>query len=162
MLAARGAAAAWAALLLAALAAAPAGGEWVVADGDGRACADMSLCTPSNLTWEVPVTYDAAAGCALLVRKGLRDIHLRGDSFQRHLYVGLVLTLSGASPVSQACPGAHTPAGLVWYQAWIATCLRGAPAMGRPGSAPTKRPCLQRRGARPAGAACNATPGTSK
>ena len=87
-------AAALTALLLAA-AAAPGAGEWVVADDTKRQCGDLTLCTASNLTWSVERVYDRAAACELLARKGLVDLHFWGDSFQRHIFVGLALTLTG-------------------------------------------------------------------
>ncbi|KAK9833262.1 hypothetical protein WJX81_000764 [Elliptochloris bilobata] len=40
-------------------------------------------------------TYDTETGCELLARKGIKDIHLYGDSYQRHIFVGLALTLTG-------------------------------------------------------------------
>ena len=84
-------------ILLLAAAAAPGAGEWVVADDVERQCGDLTLCTASNLTWAVERVYDRAAGCALLARKGLVDLHFWGDSFQRHIFVGLALTLTGAA-----------------------------------------------------------------
>lgn len=92
-------AAALVALLLAVAAAPGAGhssGEWVVAEDAERQCGDLKLCTASNLTWSLERVYDRAAACELLARKGLVDLFFRGDSFQRHIFVGLALTLTGA------------------------------------------------------------------
>ena len=89
-------------ILLIAAAAAPGAYEWVVADDAERQCGNLTLCTASNLTWSVARVYDRAAGCELLARKGLVDLHFWGDSFQRHIFVGLALTLTGAHPALPA------------------------------------------------------------
>ena len=87
-----------AALLLLALAV-PAAGIWVVAQDTDRLCMDLNLCTAKNYTWgHIPMHYDKEEACSLLTRKGVTTLHLYGDSFLRHVYIGLVLTLTGELP----------------------------------------------------------------
>ena len=84
-----------AALLLLALAV-PAAGVWMVAQDTDRLCGGLNLCTAKNYTWgHLPMHYDKEEACSLLTRKGVRTMHLYGDSFLRHVYIGLVLTLTG-------------------------------------------------------------------
>ncbi len=83
-------------VLLAALAV-PVSGQWdlVAPEDTNRLCQDLRLCTASQYTWSTASTYDNQSGCALLKRKGIKQMTLCGDSYMRHLYLGLTLTLSG-------------------------------------------------------------------
>ena len=72
-----------------------AAAEWVPAAA-AQTCRDKLLCVgSSNLTWPIAHEYGAEDGCAMLASKGLRSVEFYGDSFMRHLYEGLVLTLTG-------------------------------------------------------------------
>ena len=77
----------------------PAAGSWMPASDTDRLCGDLGLCTSSNHTWStLRSAFDADTACALLARKGVKVLRFYGDSYQRHLYVGLVLTLTGDLP----------------------------------------------------------------
>lgn len=57
------------------------------------------MCTKSHHTW-IPddprfVFYDNETACSLLVQQGIKLITFQGDSFQRHLYAALLITLNG-------------------------------------------------------------------
>ena len=70
-------------------------GSWVMADGD--ICAKY-LCSSSGLTWKSPqITqiYDRISGCEALIKKGVSSITFHGDSFVRHIYAALMITLNG-------------------------------------------------------------------
>jgi hypothetical protein len=88
-------AAACAVALLLLLSGSPAAGEWVPAESE-QTCRDKLLCVGSNLTWATPHEYGAEDGCAAFASKGIKAVEFYGDSFMRHLYEGLVLTLTGA------------------------------------------------------------------
>jgi hypothetical protein len=81
--------------LLLLLARSPAAGEWVPA-ASARTCEEKLLCVGSNVTWATAHEYGAEDGCRAIASKGLTAIKFYGDSFMRHMYEGLVLTLTGA------------------------------------------------------------------
>ncbi len=81
--------------LLLLLVGSPAAGEWVPA-ASARTCEEKLLCVGSNVTWATAHEYGAEDGCRAIASKGLTAIKFYGDSFMRHMYEGLVLTLTGA------------------------------------------------------------------
>ena len=57
------------------------------------------------MTWATAREYAAGEGCRLLASKGLRAVEFNGDSFMRHMYEGIGLTLTRAR---LRCTSGHT------------------------------------------------------
>lgn len=66
-----------------------------------RECGHLRLCTPKNLTFHLfqgtprEAPLDHISGCAVLERSGVHTLYFSGDSYMRHIFLGLYYTLSG-------------------------------------------------------------------
>jgi len=61
-------------------------------------CRMMHLCTPTKHTWVGDhryALYDNVTGCEALLRKGVTKIMYYGDSYMRHIYAAMLITLNG-------------------------------------------------------------------
>jgi hypothetical protein len=61
-------------------------------------CENRFMCTRNNLTW-IPkyhnVIFDHKTACKALIDKGIKKILFYGDSFMRHIYGGMLISLNG-------------------------------------------------------------------
>ena len=58
----------------------------------------MHLCTPTKKTWigsHLYTIYDNTTGCEALLNKGVTKIMFYGDSYMRHIYAAMLMTLNG-------------------------------------------------------------------
>lgn len=79
-------------------------GVWAQSTNPDFECSELHLCTHLNETFylkgetgsggESPF-FDREKGCALLEREGIRKIYFVGDSYMRHIYQAMMITLSG-------------------------------------------------------------------
>ena len=67
--------------------------EWVKLGKNSSTC-QLHVCTPQGYTANIPALPRKDA-CAALLERNITKIRFGGDSFVRHLYVALVLWLSG-------------------------------------------------------------------
>mmetsp|Transcript_5209 Transcript_5209/g.11377 ORF Transcript_5209/g.11377 Transcript_5209/m.11377 type:complete len:314 (-) Transcript_5209:254-1195(-) len=82
-------------------------GEWVPASpGD----CEQLMCTPSNLTWsgDYNQTYYNNTTGDLLVSKGVRKVFFSGDSYLRHIFQALLITLRGDFQFGSLAKEFHT------------------------------------------------------
>ena len=74
-------------------------GEWVKPESpDSQECKQY-LCTPSGHIWKQKTNplklYNNVTGCDALVAKGIKKILFYGDSYLRHVYAAMLITLNG-------------------------------------------------------------------
>lgn len=75
-------------------------GVWEkVVDQDKAAECSHYLCTPDGLIWRQKsapaIFYNYVNGCEALAKKGITKISFYGDSYMRHLYQSMLITLNG-------------------------------------------------------------------
>jgi len=61
-------------------------------------CKTMHLCTPTKHTWVGShryTVYNDTTGCDALLHKGVTKIMFYGDSYMRHIYAAMLITLNG-------------------------------------------------------------------
>jgi hypothetical protein len=87
-------------------------GSWKEHTSD-REC-DHYLCIPTtNLTW-TPNTYqnkfyDNVTACDALLKRGVREILFYGDSYMRHIYAAMLITLNGNYEAGSLSNPTNTP-----------------------------------------------------
>jgi hypothetical protein len=73
-----------------------ADGYW--SNRSSSVCKTMHLCTPTKHTWVGShryTVYNDATGCDALLHKGVTKIMFYGDSYMRHIYAAMLITLNG-------------------------------------------------------------------
>ena len=69
---------------------------WRINQESPYLCHLNHLCTPSRRMWETNSTlYFSNDACELLTNKGIKRLHFIGDSYIRHIFQALILTLTG-------------------------------------------------------------------
>lgn len=75
-----------------------ADGTWEKPEKTENSCRHFS-CTPSGLTWMQKTNplqlYSNTSACDALVAKGVKKILFYGDSYLRHIYAAMLITLNG-------------------------------------------------------------------
>ncbi len=72
-----------------------ANGDWKAAS-DSKICEERYLCTPEGVTWHPDYPnelFGQKNGCDMLQNQGITTIFFYGDSYMRHLYQAMSITL---------------------------------------------------------------------
>lgn len=88
-------------------------GNWSKATDYEDECRNHFLCTGDGYTWKSNYPnykfYNSTTGCEALLKKGIKNINFRGDSYMRQIYSGLLITLSGDYQFGSISNGTNFP-----------------------------------------------------
>jgi hypothetical protein len=69
---------------------------WAIDHDNPAICHERHICTPSHRRWLTNSTlYFEKDACEVLTKKGIKRIIMMGDSFMRHMYEALIMTVTG-------------------------------------------------------------------